>query len=78
MKTQSTIQDVLLLPGILKEPELQHIHLLLHQAEFTDRRATVPESARNVKQNLQIDIQNQTVLPTVRQMIGQALICLTI
>lgn len=73
MKTESTIQDVFVLSGVLTDAELQHIQVLLQQADFSDGRATASDAARNVKQNLQIEVQNQTVLPVLQQLIGQAL-----
>ncbi len=73
MKHESAIQDVFVLPGILPPASLQQIQFFIHQADFSDGRATASDSARNVKQNLQIDIQDHTVLPAVQQLLAQAL-----
>lgn len=73
MKATDTVQEVMVLQGVLSGPLLQQLQVLLSQAEFTDGRATATDAARSVKQNLQVDIQNQTILPAAQHLIGQAL-----
>ena len=63
----------MVLQGVLSAPLLQQLGVVLSQAEFTDGRATATDAAKSVKQNLQIDTQNQTVLPAAQHLIGQAL-----
>ncbi len=73
MSNENTLQDVFILPGILNDAALQQIHFLLHQADFSDGRATATEAARTVKKNLQVPIENQNVLPSIQQLLGQTL-----
>lgn len=69
----STIQDVLVIPNLLQAGPLQQIQLLISKAGFSDGRATATEGAQQVKRNLQIDVNDQTVLPLIHQLLGQAL-----
>jgi PKHD-type hydroxylase len=58
---------------LLTPEAVQHIQSLLANAPFTDGRATATDAAKAVKNNLQIDLSNQTVLPQLQQIIGHAL-----
>lgn len=59
----------------LLTPEiLQQIHLLLAKAHYIDGRATASDAAKAVKNNLQIDMSDKTVLPVLQQLMGQAVV----
>lgn len=68
-----TPADILLLPQLLGSDALRQIEFLLQHAQFTDGRVTATAAAQAVKQNLQIDLQDQQVLPTLRHLLADAL-----
>jgi len=59
---------------LLTPDAVQHVQFLLSNAPFTDGRATATDAAKAVKNNLQIDLSNQTVLPQLQQIIGNSLV----
>jgi PKHD-type hydroxylase len=61
------------LPGLLNAEMLQAVRQLLEKAPFTDGRATATDAAREVKRNLQVDVNDRTVMPQLQQIIGMAL-----
>lgn len=65
--------DTFLLEGLLKEHHFQQLDFYLSQAQFSDGRSTATGNAQQVKNNTQIDAQDQVVLPLIQQMITQAL-----
>ena len=52
---------------------MQQAAFLISKAGFSDGRATATEGAQQVKHNLQIDVNDQTILPLIHQLLGQAL-----
>lgn len=61
------------LPGLLTAEMLTALHQLLSNAPYTDGRATATDAAREVKRNLQVDMNDQQVMPQLQQLIGMAL-----
>lgn len=66
-------QYVQLLPGLLKPELINAILPLLASAPFIDGRATATEAAKEVKRNLQVDINDRNIFPQLQQIIGVAL-----
>lgn len=59
----------------LLSPEVLHqVQQLLNTAQFVDGKATATDAAKAVKNNLQIDPSDRTVLPHLQQLIGGALV----
>lgn len=58
---------------LLSPEAVAHIRSLLAVAPFSDGKATASDAARAVKQNLQIDLSDTTVLPQLQQIIGHAI-----
>jgi PKHD-type hydroxylase len=67
--TRSIYQFPLVSPEALKQ-----IQSLLDSAAFVDGKLTASDSAKDVKNNLQIDVNDRTILPHLQQLIGNALI----
>lgn len=67
--TRDVHQFTLLSPEALKQ-----VRALLDTATFIDGKATATDAAKEVKNNLQIDMNDRTLLPHLQQMIGNALI----
>jgi PKHD-type hydroxylase len=65
--------SVLHIPGLLKPEELQEIETLFAKAGFVDGRVTAHQAAKEVKQNLQVDAQNQQELPALQMIVLKAL-----
>lgn len=65
--------DTFLFRGLLPEKHFPQLDFLLSQAEFVDGRATASDGAKLVKNNLQINAQDQVALPSIQQLITQAL-----
>ncbi len=61
------------LPNFLNAEMLKAAHQLLEKAPFVDGRATATEAARDVKRNLQIDVNDRNIFPQLQQIIGMAL-----
>lgn len=61
------------LPKLLNVNALNALHQLLAAIPFIDGRATATDSAREVKRNLQADMNNQSVMPQLQQIIGMCL-----
>lgn len=61
------------LPGFLNKEMLNAIHQLLPKAPFVDGKTTATEAAREVKRNLQIDVNDRTVYPQLQQLIVMGL-----
>lgn len=59
---------------LLKPDALQQVRHLLDRAQFIDGKTTASDAARAVKNNLQIDMSDRTVLPGLQQLIGNAII----
>ncbi len=59
---------------LLSPEAVQHINLLLANAPFVDGKTTASDSAKVVKNNLQIDINDRTILPQLQQIIGNAVV----
>jgi PKHD-type hydroxylase len=61
------------IPGLLKPEELQRIDEIIAEAKFVDGKLTASMAAREVKNNLQMDAQEQTLQEHVQQLLGNAL-----
>jgi PKHD-type hydroxylase len=61
------------LPGLINADALLAIKQLLEKAPFTDGRETATSAAREVKRNLQVDVNDRQVMPQLQQIIGMAL-----
>jgi len=61
------------LPGLLNAEMLAAVHQLLANAPFADGRLTATDAAREVKRNLQVDVNDRSVMPQLQQVIGMAL-----
>lgn len=61
------------IPGLIKGEGLQAVHQLLGRVPFTDGKLTATNAAREVKRNLQADVNNQEVMPQLQQIIGMSL-----
>jgi PKHD-type hydroxylase len=61
------------IPGLLNAETLHYVHQLLSQVPFVDGKATATNAARDVKRNLQADINNQDIMPQLQQVMGMAL-----
>lgn len=59
---------------LLNEQVLAQVQQLLGTAPFVDGRATATDAAKQVKNNLQIDVNDRNVLPQLQQLIGSAII----
>ncbi|HET6990947.1 MAG TPA: Fe2+-dependent dioxygenase [Bacteroidia bacterium] len=66
-------QYVQVIPGLLKTELINAILPLLEKAPFIDGRTTATEAAREVKRNLQVDLNDRTIFPQLQQIIGVAL-----
>lgn len=58
---------------LLNEQSLNQINQLLKSAPYIDGKTTATDAAKLVKNNLQIDLNDRTVLPHLYQFLGQAL-----
>jgi PKHD-type hydroxylase len=58
---------------LLDETTLALINQLLTHAPYVDGRTTATESAKLVKNNLQVDMNDRTVLPQLYQLLGNAM-----
>lgn len=58
---------------LLSPEALKQIQMMLDTAPYVDGAATATDAAKAVKRNLQIDINDRTVLPHLQQLVGQAL-----
>jgi PKHD-type hydroxylase len=67
------IQHVHHLPGLLNKTALDAIHQLLEKVPFIDGRNTATDAAREVKRNMQADMNDQQIMPQLQQIIGVAL-----
>lgn len=61
------------LPGLLSAEMLSATHQLLSQVPFIDGKATATDAARQVKNNLQADVNDRQVMPQLQQLMGMAL-----
>lgn len=61
------------LPGLLKGEMLQAAHQLLANIPFVDGKTTATDAAREVKRNLQADVNDRAVMPQLQQLMGMAL-----
>lgn len=71
LNTEGT--GVVLLRKILDERYFPQLDFYLSQASFADGSSTASGGAKTVKHNLQIEAQDQIVLPQVQQLIAHAL-----
>lgn len=67
------IQYIHHLKGLVNPNALNSIHQLLEKIPFTDGKLTATDAAREVKRNLQADMNNQEVMPQLQQIIGMSL-----
>lgn len=58
---------------LLDKQALQAINSLLANAPYVDGKLTATDAAKLVKNNLQVDINDQKVLPQLNQIVGMAL-----
>jgi PKHD-type hydroxylase len=58
---------------LLSPEQLKQIQVLLDTATYVDGAATATDAAKAVKRNLQIDVNDRTVLPHLQQLVGNAL-----
>jgi PKHD-type hydroxylase len=58
---------------LLNEQTIKSVNQFLTNAPYVDGRATATDAAKLVKNNLQIDLRDTTVLPQLYQLIGNAL-----
>lgn len=61
------------IPGLLNSEALDMIHLLLAKAPFVDGGATATDAAKEVKRNMQVDVNDRQVMPQLQQVVGMAL-----
>jgi PKHD-type hydroxylase len=61
------------IPALLKPEELLVLDQLIGDTEFVDGKATAGMSAREVKNNLQIDIADKGKLPLIQQLLSNAI-----
>ena len=61
------------IPGLLNPETLHYVHQLLAQIPFVDGKATATNAARDVKRNMQADVNNQDIMPQLQQLMGMAL-----
>ncbi len=59
---------------LLPADTLKQVQTLLNTATFVDGKATATDAAKEVKNNLQIDINDRTLLPHLQQLVGNAII----
>ena len=59
---------------LLSADTLKQVQTLLSTATFVDGKATATDAAKEVKNNLQIDINDRTLLPHLQQLVGSAII----
>ncbi len=59
---------------LLDQQTLQTINRILENAPYIDGKTTATDAAKLVKNNLQIDLNDRTVLPQLYQLIGNALV----
>lgn len=69
---QST-SSYLHIPGLVHGEHLQLLEQLVNNSAYKDGKSTATMAAREVKNNLQIDVNDQTTLPVIHQVITQAL-----
>ncbi len=60
-------------PGLLNQDTLHYVQQLLSQVPFVDGKATATNAARDVKRNLQADVNNKDIMPQLQQLMGMAL-----
>src|ERR1044072_1756756 len=70
----SQAQYVHHLSGFLNAEMLNAIQQLLPKAPFIDGKTTATAAAREVKRNVQIDVNDRTVFPQLQQLVGMVLI----
>jgi predicted 2-oxoglutarate/Fe(II)-dependent dioxygenase YbiX len=61
------------LPGLLNVGAVQAVHQLLEKIPFVDGKTTASSAARDVKRNMQADINNQELMPQLQQIVGMSL-----
>lgn len=61
------------LPGFLNTETLTIVEQLLSAAPFRDGKETATDAAREVKQNLQVDMNDHQVMPQLQQILAMAL-----
>lgn len=61
------------LPQVLNAEELEMLQGIIAESNFVDGKLTASMTAQSVKNNLQIDINDQQVLPIMQNMVGNAL-----
>lgn len=59
---------------LLNAETIQQIRTILNVAPFVDGRVTATDAAKAVKNNLQIDMNDRTVLPHLQQLVGNAVV----
>jgi len=69
-----TEDNILHLPAFLGAQQLQLLDQLLEQAPFVDGRTTASDAAKLVKNNLQVDMNDRTVMPQLQQLVGMPLV----
>lgn len=65
--------NILHLKNFLTSEQLAAVDMLLAQAPFVDGRATATDAAKLVKNNLQVDANDRTILPQLQQGVANAL-----
>lgn len=65
--------EAYVIKGLLNAQHLEQLDFYLSQASFVDGQRTASGGAKQVKHNMQIDAQDQVVLPYIQQVIGQVL-----
>jgi PKHD-type hydroxylase len=61
------------IPQVLQAEELEMLTGILAETDFVDGKLTATMTAQTVKNNLQVDINNQYPLPILQNMVGNAL-----
>lgn len=62
------------IPSLLRSGELELLENLISRADFVDGKLTASLAAREVKNNLQLDPGDSTILEQIRSIINQALL----
>lgn len=66
-------ESFLHIPGLLKPEELEQLDIICSSARFVDGRATAGMAAKEVKNNLQLDVADKEHIDAAHQVLGQAL-----
>lgn len=61
------------IPQVLNAEEVEMLQGILAETPFVDGKLTASMTAQSVKNNLQVDINNQHTLPVLQNMVGNAL-----